>query len=230
MSAMGKKYKASVEKVDAEKKYVIEEAFKILEGFSKAKFDETVDVSVNLGVDPKKSDQMVRGATPLPHGLGKSVSVLVFAKGDKAKEASEAGADFVGAEDLVEKIQGGWMEFDKVVATPDMMGTVSKLGRVLGPRGLMPNPKLGTVSMEVGKVVKEQKAGKVEFRVEKGAIIHAPIGKRSFGSDKLKENFNALLDAVQRAKPSGAKGVYIRGLAISATMTPSVRVDTSVFK
>jgi len=230
MSKAGKRYKESVKKVEMEKKYSVEEAFKVLDSFGKAKFDETVDVAINLGVDPKKSDQMVRGSTPLPHGLGKTVSVLVFAKGDKAKEAEEAGADFVGAEDMVEKIQGGWMEFDKVVATPDMMGTVSKLGRVLGPRGLMPNPKLGTVTMEVGKVVQEQKAGKVEFRVEKGAIIHAPIGKRSFGPDKLKDNFNALVGAVQRAKPAAAKGAYIRGVAISATMTPGVKIDTSIFK
>lgn len=227
---MGKNYKASMEKVNIEKKYSVEEAFKILDSFSKPKFDETVDVAINLGVDPKKSDQMVRASTPLPHGLGKSVTVLVFAKGEKVKEAEEAGADFVGADDMVEKIKGGWLEFDKVVATPDMMGTVSKLGRVLGPRGLMPNPKLGTVTMDVGKVVKEQKAGQVEFRVEKGAIIHAPIGKRSFGPKKLKENFDALVGAVGRAKPAAAKGAYIRGIAISATMSPSVRIDTSIFR
>ena len=191
MTKEGKRYKKSEEKVDLQKKYSVEEAFKVLDSFDKAKFDETVDVAINLGVDPKKSDQMVRGAIPLPNGLGKSVTVLVFAKDDKAKEAEEAGADHVGAEDMVEKIKGGWLGFDKVIATPDMMGTVSKLGRVLGPRGLMPNPKLGTVTMEVSKVVKEQKAGKVEFRVEKGAIIHSPIGKRSFGPEKLKQTFDA---------------------------------------
>lgn len=230
MAKLGKRYKESLEKVDLEKKHSVEEAFKILDDFARTKFDETVDVSVKLGVDPKKSDQMVRSATPLPNGLGKTVRVLVFAKGEKAKEAEDAGADHVGAEDLIEKIRGGWMEFDKVVATPDMMGTVSKLGRVLGPRGLMPNPKLGTVTTDVGKVVQEQKAGKVEFRVEKGAIIHAPIGKRSFGPQKLKENFDALMGAIQRAKPAAAKGAYIRGLSISATMTPGIKIDTSIFR
>ena len=230
MVVIGKKYKASIEKVESQKLYSVEEAFKALDGFNKAKFDETVDVAINLGVDPKKSDQMVRGATPLPNGLGKPVRVLVFAKGEKVKEAEDAGADFVGAEDLVEKIKGGWLAFDKVVATPDMMGTVSKLGRVLGPRGLMPNPKLGTVTMDVGKVVVEQKAGKVEFRVEKGAIIHAPLGKRSFGAEKLKGNFDALMQAIQKAKPAASKGTYIKAVAISATMTPSVKIDTSVFR
>lgn len=230
MTKTGKRYKKSTEKVDSQKKYSVEEAFKVLDTFDKAKFDETVDVAINLGVDPKKSDQMVRGSTPLPNGLGKDVRVLVFAKGEKVKEAEEAGADFVGAEDMVEKIQGGWLDFDKVIATPDMMGTVSKLGRTLGPRGLMPNPKLGTVTFDVGKVVQEQKAGKVEFRVEKGAIIHAPIGKRSFGAAKLQQNFQALLEAIQRAKPAAAKGAYIRAIAISATMTPSVKIETSVYR
>jgi len=230
MSKRSKRYRKDIEGVDVEKIYSLAEAFKRLEGFSKAKFDETVDVAIKLGVDPKKSDQMVRAATPLPHGLGKKVRVLVFAMGDKAKEAEEAGADFVGAEDLIEKIQGGWLDFDKAVATPEMMRVVSKVGRVLGPRGLMPNPKLGTVTMDIKKVVEEQKAGKVEFRVEKGAIIHAPIGKRSFGSDKLSENFSALMNAVQKARPSAAKGTYIRSIAISATMTPGVRIDVSPYR
>lgn len=227
---MSKRYKEDVTKVDSQKKYSVEEAFKILEGFSKGKYDETVDVAINLGVDPKKSDQMVRGATPLPHGLGKPVRVLVFAKGEKIKEAEDAKADFVGGDDLVEKIQGGWLDFDKAVATPDMMGVVSKIGKVLGPRGLMPNPKVGTVSFDVGKVVKELKAGKVEFKIEKSGIIHAPIGKRSFGPDKLRANFTTLMDAVLRAKPSSAKGIYIKGVAISATMTPGVKIDANLFR
>lgn len=227
---MGKKYKESFKKVDPEKKYSVEEAFKVLDSFSKAKFDETVDVAISLGIDPKKSDQMVRGSIPLPHGLGKPIRVLVFAKGEKITEAEEAGADFVGAEDLIEKIQGGWLDFDKTVSTPDMMGMVSKLGKVLGPRGLMPNPKLGTVTFDVGKIVGELKAGKAEFRAEKGAIIHAPIGKRSFGPEKLKDNFTALMEAVQKSKPASAKGAYIRAIALSATMTPGVKVDTSTFR
>ena len=230
MSKRSKRYRKDMEGIDVEKIYPLEEAFKKLEGFSKAKFDETVDVAIKLGVDPKKSDQMVRSATPLPHGLGKKVRVLVFAKGDKAKEAEEAGADFVGAEDLAEKIQGGWLDFDNAIATPEMMKVVSKVGRILGPRGLMPNPKLGTVTKDIKKVVDEQKAGKVEFRVEKGAIIHAPIGKRSFGSDKLRETFSTLMNAVQKARPAAAKGTYIRTIAISATMTPGVRVDVSPYR
>lgn len=230
MAKVGKRYKSSVEKVDQQKRYSIDEAFKILDSFGKAKFDETVEVAINLGVDPKKSDQMVRGATPLPHGLGKEVRVVVFAKGEKVKEAEEAGADAVGAEDLVEKIQGGWLDFDKIIATPDMMGQVSKLGKLLGPRGLMPNPKLGTVTFDVGKVVKEQKAGKVEFRVEKGAIVHAPIGKRSFGPQKLKENFETLMSAIQKAKPAAAKGTYIQNVSVSATMTPGVKIDHSIYR
>lgn len=230
MAKAGKRYKESAKKVDPEKKYSVDEAFKILDSFEKAKFDETVDVAVRLGVDPKKSDQMVRGTTPLPHGLGKSVTVLVFAKGDKVKEAEEAGADFVGSEDLIEKIQGGWFGFDKAVATPDAMGFVSKVGRVLGPRGLMPNPKVGTVTFDVGKVVKELKAGKVEFKVEKAAIVHVPIGKRSFGAAKLKENFDVFMSAVLKAKPSSAKGTYIRSIAVSSTMSPGVRIDTNIYR
>lgn len=230
MAKSSKKYKESLEKVDLQKNYSVDEAFRVLDSFAKAKFDETVDMSMKLGVDPKKSDQMVRSSTPLPNGLGKTVKIIVFAKADKETEAKEAGADFVGAEDLVEKIQGGWMDFDSVVATPDMMGVVSKLGRVLGPRGLMPNPKTGTVTKDVGKAVSELKAGKVEFRTEKGGIIHAPIGKRSFGAEKLKENFAVLVDAIQKAKPAAAKGTYIRSLSISATMTPGVKIDTSVYR
>lgn len=228
--SIAKKYKNSLTKVDQQKKYSVEEAFKVLDTFDKAKFDETVDVSINLGVDPKKSDQMVRGSTPLPNGLGKKVKVLVFAKGEKVKEAEEAGAEFVGADEFIEKIQGGWLEFDKAVATPDMMGTVSKVAKVLGPRGLMPNPKTGTVSFEVGRVVKELKAGKVDFKIDKAAILHAPIGKRSFGAQKLKENFTVLMDAVQKSKPSTAKGIYIKTIAVSGTMTPSVKIDANLFR
>lgn len=230
MPKMGKKYKESFSKLEEEKVYSVDEAFGLLESFSKAKFDEAVDVAINLGVDPKKSDQMVRGSIPLPHGLGKPVSVIVFAKDDKATEAKDAGADHVGAADLVEKIQGGWLGFDKAVATPDMMGMVSKIARVLGPRGLMPNPKVGTVTVEVAKVVNELKAGKAEFKVEKSGIVHAPIGKRSFGPEKLKGNFNALMSAIQKAKPASSKGVYIRGISISGTMTPGIKVEAAAYR
>lgn len=191
----------------------------------KAKFDETVEVAIRLGVDPKQADQMVRGATTLPHGLGKTAVVVVFAKGEKANEATKAGADFVGADDLVEKILGGFQDFTSVVATPDMMGVVSKLGRVLGPRGLMPNPKIGTVTFDLTKTVQELKKGRAEFRVEKAGIIHCPVGKVSFGADKLKENFQALMDAILRAKPSTAKGPYINSIYLSTTMGPSVRIE-----
>ena len=227
MPRHGKKYKASREKVDRLKRYPLDEGLGLVKEMATAKFDETVDMALNLGVNPKYSDQMVRGAVVLPHGIGKSVRVAVFAKGDKAKEAEDAGADIVGAEELAEKIQGGWMDFDKVVATPDMMSVVGRLGKVLGPRGLMPNPKLGTVTMDVSKAVSEQKAGKVQFRIEKAAIIHAPVGKRSFGKQKLKENTLALIDAINKAKPAAAKGTYLKALAISATMTPGIRVDVA---
>ncbi len=227
MSRNGKRYKVDRKKVDSEKRCSLDEALSILEGFGKAKFDETVDVAVRLGIDARQTDQMVRGAVSLPHGIGKKVRVAVFAKGDKAKEAEDAGADVVGADDLAEKIQGGWYDFDKAIATPDMMGVVGRLGKVLGPRGLMPNPKLGTVTMDVAKAVSEQKAGKVEFRIDKAAIVHAPVGKRSFGAEKLRDNIRALLDALKKAKPSASKGVYLRAMAISATMTPGIRVDVS---
>lgn len=227
MAKHGKKYKADREKIDSEIRHSLDEGLKILEGFSKAKFDETVDISVRIGVDARQTDQMVRGACSLPHGIGKKVKVAVFAKGDKAKEAEDAGADVVGAEDLAEKVQGGWLDFDKAIATPDMMGVVGKLGKVLGPRGLMPNPKLGTVTMDVAKAVSEQKAGKVEFRIEKASIIHAPVGKRSFGPEKLKDNILALLEAINKAKPSASKGTYIKAMALSATMTPGVRIDVN---
>ncbi len=227
--AKGKRYKADRDKIDPQKKFGLDEALEIIDSFKKAKFDETVDVAIRLGIDPKQTDQAVRGAVVLPHGLGKKVRVLVFAKGDKAKEAEDAGAETVGAEELAEKIQGGWFDFDKVVATPDMMGVVGRLGKVLGPRGLMPNPKLGTVTMDVSRAVNEQKAGKVEFRIEKGAIIHAPVGKRSFGAAKLKDNIMALMDAVKKAKPAAAKGTYIRSMAVSTTMSPGIRIDVGQF-
>lgn len=227
---MPKRYEKSAKLVDADKKYPVEEAFKILDSFAKAKFDETVDIAVRLGVDPKQTDQMVRGATVLPNGLGKNVRVLVFAKGEKASEASSAGADIVGAEDLVEKIQKGWMDFDKAIATPDMMATVSKVGKLLGPRGLMPNPKLGTVTFDIERAVKEAKAGKVEFKIDKSGIVHAPIGKKSFGAQKLQENFMSVFEAILRAKPASAKGSYIRTVAVSASTSPSVRLDVAALK
>lgn len=229
MKQSGKRWNMDRKNVDPQKRYTLDEALKILDGFGKAKFDETVDIAIRLGIDPKQTDQGVRGAVTLPHGIGKKVRVAVVAKGDKVKEAEDAGADVVGAEELVEKISGGWLDFDKMVATPDMMGLVGKLGKVLGPRGLMPNPKLGTVTMDVAKAVAEQKAGKVEFRIEKAAIVHAPVGKRSFGQQKLKDNILALIDAVNKAKPAAAKGNYIKSIAVSATMTPGVRLDVSTF-
>ena len=198
---------------------------KVLLGTPYAKFDEGVDMAIRLGVDPKKPDQMVRGTVVLPNGIGKKVRVLVFAKGQKEKEAQDAGADYVGAEDLVEKIGQGWLDFDKAIATPDMMGTVSKLGKILGPRGLMPNPKVGTVTFDVGKAVKEIKAGKVEFRVEKAGIVHVPVGKASFGFDRLYENVKALLEVILRVKPPTSKGIYLRSITLSSTMGPGVKID-----
>jgi large subunit ribosomal protein L1 len=208
----------------------MEEALDLLPQVAYAKFDETVEVALRLGVDPRHADQMVRGSVTLPHGLGKPVRVLVFAKGQKEKEAQEAGADYVGAEDLVEKIQKGWLEFDKAVATPDVMGMVSKLGKILGPRGLMPNPKMGTVTFDVAKTVKELKAGRVEFRVDKAGNLHAPVGKLSFGKEKLMENIDALLETVLRLKPPTSKGTYIRGIAISTTMSPGIKIDPNYVK
>lgn len=222
---MGKKYNAVREKVEEGKIYPIEECFTILPQTKTAKFDETVEVSGRLGVDPKHPEQMVRGTVVLPHGIGKKVRVLVFAKGEKAAEAKDAGADFVGAEDFMEKINKGWLDFDAVVATPDMMGAVGKLGKVLGPRGLMPNPKLGTVTFEVKKAVADLKAGKVEFRVDKAGNIHVPVGKVSFGSLKLKENFMALMDAIVKAKPASSKGAYLRSLFLCTTMGPSIKLN-----
>ena len=222
---MGKKLKAVKEKIEPGKEYVLEDAVKILKEFSYAKFDETVDLALNLGVDPRKSEQMVRGTVVLPHGIGKKVRVLVFAKGEKEKEALDAGADFVGAEDLVDKISKGWLDFDKSVAAPDVMGLVGKLGKVLGPRGLMPNPKLGTVTFDIARTVKEIKAGKVEFKAEKAGIVHVPIGKVSFEADKLIENARSVITSIVKAKPATSKGRYLKKVSVSSTMGPGIAVD-----
>jgi large subunit ribosomal protein L1 len=228
MPRHGKRYRQGVEAIEAARAYELPEAISLLKAAPVAKFDESVEIAINLGVDPKHADQMVRGALVLPHGTGKSVRVLVFAKGDKEKEATEAGADFVGAEDLAKKIQQeGWLEFDRVIASPDMMSVVGRLGKVLGPRGLMPNPKLGTVTADVGGAVRDQKAGKVEYRVDKNGIIHAAVGRLSFNADQLLENASALIDAVVRAKPSAAKGIYVKKISISTTMGPGIRIDPS---
>jgi large subunit ribosomal protein L1 len=223
---MGKKLKAAESEIDRSKEYSLEEAIDTIKKLSYAKFDETVDLAFNLGVDPRKSDQMVRGTVVLPHGTGKSVRVLVFAKGEKEKEARDAGADFVGAEDMIEKItKEGWLDFEKAVATPDIMGLVGKLGKVLGPRGLMPNPKLGTVTFDVAKAVREIKAGKVEYKTEKAGVVHVAIGKVSFDRDKLLDNARAIVDSIVKAKPSTSKGKYLKKLSISSTMGVGLRVD-----
>jgi len=222
---MGKKMDAASKKVEEGKDYSLEEAVRLVKEASYTKFDETVDLAFNLGIDPKKSDQMVRGTVALPHGVGKKVRVLVFAKGEKEKEALDAGADHAGAEDLVEKIQKGWMDFDRAVATPDIMGLVGRLGKVLGPRGLMPNPKLGTVTFDVGKAVKEIKAGKVEYKTEKAGIVHVPIGKVSFDAEKLVANARVVIDAIVKAKPGTSKGKYLKKVALASTMGPGMRVD-----
>lgn len=225
MAKLGKKRTAAFARVDRTKRYGLEEAVNLVKGCKTAKFDESVDVAVNLGVDPRHADQMVRGAVVLPNGTGKNVRVAVFAKGPKATEAQEAGADIVGADDLAEKIQGGFLDFDKVIATPDMMGTVGRLGRVLGPRGMMPNPKVGTVTMDVTKAVQESKGGKIEYRVDKAGIVHAPIGRVSFETAKLVENLKTVVDALQRAKPAAAKGTYMKNITVASTMGPGVKVD-----
>ncbi len=221
----GKQHNTAKAKVDRNVTYPIDEAIALVKSSAYAKFDETVDVSIRLGVDPRKADQMVRGAVVLPNGLGKTVRVLVFAKGEKAQEATAAGADFVGADDLVTKIQGGWFDFVTAIATPDMMGTVGKIGRLLGPRGLMPNPKVGTVTFDIGRAVNEAKSGKIEYRVEKAGIVHAPVGKVSFDQQKLQENIISLVDALIKAKPSTSKGSYLKKVCISSTMGPGVIVD-----
>ena len=230
MATRGKKYQEKVQKFDISKRYNFQEAVQIALDSVYVKFDETVDIAVRLGVDPKHADQMVRGTVILPHGIGKSVKVMVFAKGEKEKEALEAGADYAGSDEYFEKIQQGWVEFDRAVATPDMMGAVGKLGRVLGPRGLMPNAKLGTVTFDVAKAVKEIKAGKIDFKVEKAGIVHAPMGKVSFGPTKLIENIISFMDTIQRLKPSTSKGIYLRSIAISTTMGPGVKIDPAYVK
>jgi large subunit ribosomal protein L1 len=227
MAKLSKKQKAQAGSVDRERFYGVDEAIGIVKSNATAKFDETIEVALNLGVDPRHADQMVRGVVTLPAGTGKDVRVAVFAKGGKADEAREAGADVVGAEDLMETIQGGQIDFDRVIATPDMMGVVGRLGKVLGPKGLMPNPKLGTVTMDVAKAVKDAKGGQVEFRVEKAGIIHSGIGKASFSEGDLKRNLEAFVDAIVRAKPTGAKGKYVQKAAISSTMGPGVKLDVA---
>jgi len=225
MPKASKRFRANAELVEAQKRYPITEAFTTLKKFKVAKFDESVDVAIKLGVDPRQSDQMVRGVVNLPHGTGKNVRVLVFCKGDKEVEAKAAGADIVGAEDLVAKIQGGWLDFDKAIATPDMMPKIGPIAKILGPRGLMPNPKVGTVTTDVTKAVKESKAGRIEFRVEKAGIVQAPIGKMSFGAQALEENFRVLIEQGMRQKPPTAKGVYVQSITVSATMSPGIKID-----
>jgi large subunit ribosomal protein L1 len=225
MLRRGKRIIAAKAKVEPTKRYTLKEATEMIVSMVGAKFDETVDAAVRLGVNPAHADQMVRGSVVLPNGLGKTVRVLVFAKGDKEKEALEAGADLVGNDEIIEKIKGGWLEFDRVIATPDMMGSVGKIAKILGPRGLMPNPKVGTVTFDLANAVKELKAGKVEFRVEKAGIVHSPVGKVSFGAEKLSENVNALLETIIKLKPASSKGTYIKSIAISSTMGAGVRID-----
>jgi large subunit ribosomal protein L1 len=225
MLRRGKRIIAAKAKVEPTKRYTLKEAAEMVVSMTGAKFDETVDAAVRLGVNPAHADQMVRGSVVLPNGLGKTVRILVFAKGDKEKEALEAGADLVGSDEIIEKIKGGWLEFDRVIATPDMMGAVGKIAKILGPRGLMPNPKVGTVTFDIANAVKELKAGKVEFRVEKAGIVHSPVGKVSFGAEKLSENVNALLETIIKLKPASSKGTYIKSIALSSTMGAGVRID-----
>jgi len=223
-----RRLREGLKSVDRERLYALSEAVQLLQSLPPAKFDESVDIALNLGVDPKHADQMVRGAIVLPHGTGRSVRVLVFARGEKEKEAREAGADYVGGEELAKRIQeDGWLDFDRVIATPDMMSVVGRLGRILGPRGLMPNPKLGTVTPDVARAVAENKAGKIEYRVDKNGIIHAPVGKRSFEASQIVENASALIDAVLRARPAAAKGTYLKKVSLSTTMGPGLRIDPS---
>lgn len=230
MAQRGKKYTENAQKIDRTNKYSFEEAIQLALDKAYAKFDEGVDLAVKLGVDPRHADQMVRGSVVLPNGVGKKVRVVVFAKGEKEKEALDAGADHVGSDELVEKIQQGWLEFDKAIATPDMMGAVGKLGRILGPRGMMPNAKLGTVTFDVAKAVNDIKAGKIDFRVEKAGIVHVPMGKVSFGVEKVLENVASFIDTIMRLKPPASKGAYLRGIAISTTMGPGVKVDPVYIK
>ena len=223
----GKKYKDARAKVEREKNYELDEAIKLLKEASFAQFDETVDLAVRLGVNPRHADQMVRGTVLLPHGTGRQMKVLVFAKGEKEKEATDAGADFVGAENLVEKITKGWVEFDKAIATPDMMGMVGRIGKILGPRGLMPNPKTGTVTFNISEAVADLKKGKIEFKVDKTGIVHVAVGKISFAAEKLRENIASLIDIIIKLKPSTSKGVYLKGMVLSTTMGPGIKIDSS---
>jgi large subunit ribosomal protein L1 len=229
MPRHGKKYEAATE-LREPRPYALEEAAAKVKQLARAGFDETVDIAVRLGVDPRHADQIVRGTVVLPHGTGKSVRVLVITQGDKMREAESAGADFVGGKDVIQRIQEGWLDFDVIVATPDMMGELGKLGRILGPRGLMPNPKSGTVTFDIARVVREVKAGKIEFRVDKTGNVHAPVGKASFSEQQLRDNIAAFLEAVVRAKPVAAKGVYVRNVAVSSTMSPSLRIDPNPFR
>ena len=226
MKKISPKYTAAVKKVEKTKLYTVTDAIKLIKEVAFAKFDETIDLAFRLGIDPRHADQMVRGAIVMPSGTGKKTTVVVIAAGEKITEAEKAGADFAGGEDIINKIAGGWMDFDRVIATPDMMGKIGKIARILGPRGLMPNPKLGTVTTDIAKAVNEQKAGKVEYRADKNGIVHVPIGKKSFSEEQLMANFKAVTGAILRAKPSSAKGTYVKSLAMSATMSPGVRLDT----
>jgi len=225
MSGNGKKYRSVLEKVDRTQRYLLEDRLRLAKETAHAKFDETVEMAIRLGVDPRQADQNIRGTVTLPHGMGKSVRVLAFAKGEKEKEAQDAGADFVGSDEFIKKISEGWLDFDKAVATPDMMGAVGRIGKILGPRGLMPNPKTGTVAMDIGKAVKEIKAGKLEFRVDKAGIVHVPVGKASFGAEQLIDNAKAVLGSILRAKPASAKGNYIKGVTVATTMGPGIKID-----
>jgi large subunit ribosomal protein L1 len=227
MSGNGKSYRTVLAKLDRSQRYLLEDGLRLVKETARAKFNETVEMAVRLGVDPRQADQNVRGTVSLPHGMGKTVRVLAFAKGEKEKEAQEAGADFIGAEDLIKKISDGWFDFDKAVATPDMMAAVGRIGKVLGPRGLMPNPKTGTVTVDIGKAVKEIKAGKLEFRVDKAGIVHVPVGKASFNPEQLIDNARAVLASILRAKPASAKGNYVRGVTVSTTMGPGIKIDLS---
>jgi large subunit ribosomal protein L1 len=227
MKRHGKGYNNALAKIDRATRYPLEEGLKLIHDTKRAKFDETVELAVRLGVDPKQADQNIRGTVALPHGMGKTVRVVAFAKGDKVKEAEDAGADFVGSDELIKKITEGWLDFDNAVATPDMMGAVGRIGKILGPRGLMPNPKIGTVTMDIAKAVKEIKAGKLEFRVDKAGIVHIPVGKASFDMQKLLDNAHAILTAILRAKPASAKGNYIQGVTVSTTMGPGIKIDVN---
>jgi len=225
MSDNGKSYRAALAKVDRSQRYALEDSLRLAKETARAKFDETVELAIRLGVDPRQADQNVRGTVSLPHGMGKTVRVLAFAKGEKEKEAQDAGADYVGSDELIKKISEGWFDFDKAVATPDMMAAVGRIGKVLGPRGLMPNPKTGTVSMDIGKAIKEIKAGKLEFRVDKAGIVHVPVGKASFGAELLIDNAKAVLQSILRAKPASAKGNYVKGVTVATTMGPGIKID-----